>query len=142
MTGYLAYDWTHYYTHHFRPRRGLGKWLRTYHLRHHYHDPNAYFGISSPLWDLLFGTFHGTTENARRSRGTAPGSGVRTSRHSLQGFTSRIPNPSKCWTLRVANVACLDATIPAISASYLDINRLCTRQDCLDAVCFSIRNCA
>jgi sterol desaturase/sphingolipid hydroxylase (fatty acid hydroxylase superfamily) len=56
MAGYLAYDWIHYYTHHFRPKGGIGKRLRTYHLRHHYQDPNAYFGISSPLWDWVFGT--------------------------------------------------------------------------------------
>jgi len=57
MAGYIAYDWIHYYTHHFRPRAGPGKWLRAYHMRHHYEDGNAYFGISSPLWDLVFGTF-------------------------------------------------------------------------------------
>jgi sterol desaturase/sphingolipid hydroxylase (fatty acid hydroxylase superfamily) len=57
MTGYIAYDWIHYYTHHFRPRSRLGKWMRAYHLRHHHQDPNAFFGISSPLWDLAFGTF-------------------------------------------------------------------------------------
>jgi sterol desaturase/sphingolipid hydroxylase (fatty acid hydroxylase superfamily) len=57
MTGYIAYDWIHYYTHHFRPRSRLGKWLRAYHLRHHHQDPNAFFGISSPLWDLAFGTY-------------------------------------------------------------------------------------
>ena len=36
--GYLAYDWIHYYTHHFRPRGGVGKWLRAYHMLHHYAD--------------------------------------------------------------------------------------------------------
>lgn len=57
MTGYIAYDWIHYYTHHFRPRMRLGKWVRAYHLRHHYQDPDAFFGISSPVWDLAFGTY-------------------------------------------------------------------------------------
>jgi sterol desaturase/sphingolipid hydroxylase (fatty acid hydroxylase superfamily) len=59
MAGYIAYDWIHYYTHHFRPRTRIGKWMRAYHLRHHYQDPNAFFGISSPLWDLAFGTYRG-----------------------------------------------------------------------------------
>jgi sterol desaturase/sphingolipid hydroxylase (fatty acid hydroxylase superfamily) len=63
MAGYLGYDWIHYYTHHFRPRTRLGKWMRAYHLRHHYQDPNAFFGISSPLWDVVFGTFR-----SRRAR--------------------------------------------------------------------------
>jgi sterol desaturase/sphingolipid hydroxylase (fatty acid hydroxylase superfamily) len=55
--GYLMYDWTHYYTHHFHPKTHLGRWVRRYHLLHHYkHDPTR-FGISSPLWDLVFGTY-------------------------------------------------------------------------------------
>lgn len=57
MAGYIAYDWVHYYTHHFHPTTRLGKWVRTYHLRHHFQDHNAFFGISSPLWDLAFGTY-------------------------------------------------------------------------------------
>jgi dihydroceramide fatty acyl 2-hydroxylase len=57
MAGYIAYDWVHYYTHHFHPTTRLGKWVRAYHLRHHFQDHNAFFGISSPLWDLLFRTY-------------------------------------------------------------------------------------
>ena len=55
--GYLVYDWIHYYTHHFHPRRGLGKWLRDYHLAHHFTHHDSHFGISSPLWDLMFGSY-------------------------------------------------------------------------------------
>jgi sterol desaturase/sphingolipid hydroxylase (fatty acid hydroxylase superfamily) len=57
MTGYVAYDWVHYYTHHGRPTTRLGKWYRAYHLRHHHQDHNAFFGISTPLWDLIVGTY-------------------------------------------------------------------------------------
>lgn len=56
VTGYLAYDWIHYYTHHFRPKTRLGKFLRRYHMEHHYRDSGSHFGISSPLWDWVFGT--------------------------------------------------------------------------------------
>jgi dihydroceramide fatty acyl 2-hydroxylase len=62
MTGYIAYDWVHYYTHHAHPRGGIGKWMRVYHLRHHHQDPNAHYGVSSPLWDLPFGTFRSPLE--------------------------------------------------------------------------------
>jgi sterol desaturase/sphingolipid hydroxylase (fatty acid hydroxylase superfamily) len=55
--GYVAYDWIHYYTHHARPRWALGKWLRRYHMLHHHRDDDAYYGVSSPLWDLVFGTW-------------------------------------------------------------------------------------
>lgn len=57
IVGYVAYDWIHYYTHHFAPTTRLGKFLRRYHMEHHYKDSNAHFGISSPLWDFVFGTW-------------------------------------------------------------------------------------
>jgi len=54
--GYITYDCVHYYTHHFRPTTRLGKFLRRYHMEHHYKDSESHFGISSPLWDWVFGT--------------------------------------------------------------------------------------
>jgi sterol desaturase/sphingolipid hydroxylase (fatty acid hydroxylase superfamily) len=65
--GYVAYDWIHYYTHHFRPRTRLGKWLRSYHMLHHHADDASRFGISSPLWDLILGTYRPAL--ARASQG-------------------------------------------------------------------------
>jgi sterol desaturase/sphingolipid hydroxylase (fatty acid hydroxylase superfamily) len=62
--GYLGYDWIHYYTHHFHPRNRVGKWLRRYHLMHHFQDSTVRYGISSPLWDLVFRTFRGPSEAA------------------------------------------------------------------------------
>jgi sterol desaturase/sphingolipid hydroxylase (fatty acid hydroxylase superfamily) len=55
--GYLAYDWLHYYSHHGRPKRGVGKWLAQYHMLHHHDGFEGRYGISSPLWDLVFGTY-------------------------------------------------------------------------------------
>jgi len=57
LIGYLLYDGIHYYTHHARPKTKLGKYLKRIHLIHHVHD-GVMFGISSPLWDLVFGTYH------------------------------------------------------------------------------------
>jgi sterol desaturase/sphingolipid hydroxylase (fatty acid hydroxylase superfamily) len=54
--GYICYDMLHYATHHFPMKRGFWLWLKQYHLRHHYKDDDAGFGISSPLWDFVFGT--------------------------------------------------------------------------------------
>lgn len=56
ILGYLAYDLTHYATHHFPMRWGFLKYLKRYHMMHHYKTPNARFGVSSPLWDFVFGT--------------------------------------------------------------------------------------
>ncbi|QQR90488.1 MAG: sterol desaturase family protein [Myxococcales bacterium] len=57
VAGYLAYDWVHYYTHHGRPTTRVGKFLRRYHFEHHYKNHDTQFGISTPLWDLVLGTF-------------------------------------------------------------------------------------
>ena len=54
--GYVGYDTIHYATHHFAMKRGVWRWLKQYHLRHHYQDDNAGYGVSSPLWDYIFGT--------------------------------------------------------------------------------------
>ena len=56
LIGYLAYDLTHYATHHFPMRYGYAKYLKRYHMMHHYKDPNTRFGVSSPAWDFVFGT--------------------------------------------------------------------------------------
>ena len=56
MTGYLAYDTTHYAIHHFHLRGKIGLYLRKRHLRHHFVQPDYNFGISSPFWDIVFGT--------------------------------------------------------------------------------------
>jgi sterol desaturase/sphingolipid hydroxylase (fatty acid hydroxylase superfamily) len=57
MIGYLIYDLTHYATHHFPMRAGFLKFLKRYHMQHHFKTPNARFGVSSPIWDKVFGTF-------------------------------------------------------------------------------------
>jgi dihydroceramide fatty acyl 2-hydroxylase len=56
LAGYLFYDMTHYYLHHHRPTTRLGKWLRELHMRHHFQDDTAGFGISAPYWDFVFRT--------------------------------------------------------------------------------------
>ena len=54
--GYICYDSIHYAIHHFPMKRGIWLWLKQYHLRHHYVDDHAGYGVSSPLWDYVFGT--------------------------------------------------------------------------------------
>ena len=56
LIGYLMYDYTHYYLHHFVPKSKLGKRLREQHMRHHFQDHRYGFGVSSPLWDVVFRT--------------------------------------------------------------------------------------
>ncbi|MCB0722514.1 MAG: sterol desaturase family protein [Ignavibacteriae bacterium] len=54
--GYVAYDSVHYATHHMRMNGKIGKFLKEYHLRHHFQDDHTAYGVSNPLWDYVFGT--------------------------------------------------------------------------------------
>jgi sterol desaturase/sphingolipid hydroxylase (fatty acid hydroxylase superfamily) len=56
VVGYLFYDGTHYYVHHFVPTTRWGKLLRRHHLTHHHADHDGGFGVSTPIWDLVFAT--------------------------------------------------------------------------------------
>ncbi len=57
MLGYLGYDMMHYSIHHFKHPKA--KWLKNIwkaHIDHHYRDSNKGYGVSSPIWDHVFGT--------------------------------------------------------------------------------------
>jgi dihydroceramide fatty acyl 2-hydroxylase len=56
IAGYLFYDYTHYYVHHFVPKTDFGKRLREHHMRHHFQDHSYGYGVSSPIWDYVFRT--------------------------------------------------------------------------------------
>lgn len=59
MVGYLCYDYIHYATHHFAMTSKVGKYLRKYHLQHHYAGERSKYGVSNPFWDYVFGTTKG-----------------------------------------------------------------------------------
>jgi dihydroceramide fatty acyl 2-hydroxylase len=67
FAGYLAYDMTHYYVHHVTPRGPVGRKLRELHMRHHFQDDTAGFGVSAPWWDYVFGTARSRAERAERA---------------------------------------------------------------------------
>ncbi|KAJ2158174.1 fatty acid alpha-hydroxylase [Coemansia sp. RSA 552] len=55
-SGYVMYDECHYWLHHGTSANKTLCRLKTYHLRHHYKDFKAGFGITSDFWDNVFGT--------------------------------------------------------------------------------------
>jgi sterol desaturase/sphingolipid hydroxylase (fatty acid hydroxylase superfamily) len=57
IIGYLVYDYIHYATHHFAMRTPFLHFLKVYHLQHHYGAKGLRYGVSSPLWDRVFGTY-------------------------------------------------------------------------------------
>jgi sterol desaturase/sphingolipid hydroxylase (fatty acid hydroxylase superfamily) len=56
MAGYVTYDSIHYATHHMKMEGRIGRFLKRYHLKHHYNDEHTAYGVSTPLWDYVFGT--------------------------------------------------------------------------------------
>ncbi len=56
MTGYAFYLLVHYTVHIFRPPNNFLKELWVNHAIHHYKDNTIMFGVSSPIWDYVFGT--------------------------------------------------------------------------------------
>lgn len=56
IAGYMIYDLGHYAFHHFPIKRGYLAWIRKHHMRHHGSENHLRFGVSSPLWDYVFGT--------------------------------------------------------------------------------------
>ncbi|MEN9722252.1 MAG: hypothetical protein RJB38_238 [Pseudomonadota bacterium] len=56
LIGYLCYDYTHYAIHHFAMSSAMGKYLKGHHMKHHFMTHGARWGVSSPLWDFVFGT--------------------------------------------------------------------------------------
>jgi sterol desaturase/sphingolipid hydroxylase (fatty acid hydroxylase superfamily) len=64
-SGYFYYEWLHFQCHHRKSRLRLLKYLRKYHLLHHYKTPELRFGVTSPLFDLVFGTFRPLRKSSR-----------------------------------------------------------------------------
>lgn len=65
VAGYVAYDSIHYATHHFPMKNKIGRFLKTYHMRHHYEDDHSAYGVSNPLWDYVLNT---TPEHVRKKK--------------------------------------------------------------------------
>ena len=56
LAGYVTYDMMHYASHHFRLRSPVLKAIRKSHMQHHGVTHDKRFGVTSPLWDYVFGT--------------------------------------------------------------------------------------
>lgn len=56
MTGYATYLMVHYAVHTMNPPKNVFGVLWKHHNLHHYVGDKGAFGVSSPLWDHIFGT--------------------------------------------------------------------------------------
>lgn len=58
LVGYTAYLSVHYMVHAYAPPKNFFKALWINHSVHHYKDGEIVFGVSSPLWDYIYGTMN------------------------------------------------------------------------------------
>ncbi|MBS1489991.1 MAG: sterol desaturase family protein [Bacteroidetes bacterium] len=56
LVGYALYLAVHYMVHAYPPPKNFLKILWINHSIHHYKDGEVVFGVSSPLWDYVYGT--------------------------------------------------------------------------------------
>ena len=56
LVGYAGYLAVHYMVHAFQPPKNFLKALWVNHGVHHYKSGSVVFGVSSPLWDYIYGT--------------------------------------------------------------------------------------
>jgi sterol desaturase/sphingolipid hydroxylase (fatty acid hydroxylase superfamily) len=54
VLGYLLYDGSHYAIHHFPMKMRWARAVKKHHMAHHHADHDGGFGVSSPLWDVVF----------------------------------------------------------------------------------------
>lgn len=57
LAGFALYALEHRAVHTRPARTRYGRWARRHHLHHHLVEPATNFGLTIPLWDIVFGTF-------------------------------------------------------------------------------------
>lgn len=56
LAGYGTYERIHLRAHSHGPRGAYSRWVRRHHFHHHHGHPMANHGVTTPLWDRVFGT--------------------------------------------------------------------------------------
>lgn len=70
MCGSLAalayYEWVHYVAHiPFVPVTPFGRWIKKYHLWHHFKNEHLWYGVTNPSMDVLMRTYQRVQDVAR-----------------------------------------------------------------------------
>ena len=53
---YVGSELLHRRLHTHAPWEAYGRWARKHHFHHHFGNPDKNHGVTSPLWDIVFGT--------------------------------------------------------------------------------------
>ena len=54
---FFVYECVHKRAHSHPPKNAYGRWLRRHHFFHHFAAPHKNFGVTSPIWDVVFRTY-------------------------------------------------------------------------------------
>lgn len=54
---YAAYEWLHRREHTHAGIGAYGRFVRRHHFHHHFVDTRTNHGVTTPVWDLVFGTY-------------------------------------------------------------------------------------
>jgi 4-hydroxysphinganine ceramide fatty acyl 2-hydroxylase len=66
MLAIYHYEWVHYVAHiPYQPRTRFGRWVKHYHLRHHFISEKFWFGVSNPSMDFIGRTYKQAREVER-----------------------------------------------------------------------------
>lgn len=57
VVGFYLYEYLHWAEHRYPPRGRYGRWARRHHFHHHFSAPLMNHGVTTPVWDLVFGTY-------------------------------------------------------------------------------------
>lgn len=74
----LYYEWVHFVAHRpIKPWTAYGRWMKKYHLWHHYKSERFWFGVTNPVLDMVFGTRRNEkqvemSQTARKLHGNEP----------------------------------------------------------------------
>jgi hypothetical protein len=57
VAAYGTYDWIHWRAHRRPIANPYERFVRRHHFHHHFGHPMANHGVTSPFWDMVFGTY-------------------------------------------------------------------------------------
>ncbi len=66
MLALLHYEWVHFIAHMpYTPKTAAGRWMKRYHLRHHFVNEKLWYGVSNPAMDVVYRTFRDPRDGTR-----------------------------------------------------------------------------
>ncbi|HQT39305.1 MAG TPA: sterol desaturase family protein [Acidocella sp.] len=59
----LYYEWVHFVAHiPYKPRTAWGRWIKKYHLWHHFKNEHLWFGVTNPSFDFIMHSYENVAD--------------------------------------------------------------------------------